>query len=164
MFCNITYENGNSSFHGHDVVYLIVCCFVGVAVQQIFPKNSSYCCPCPSLDLQCEFSDSGTVITVLWSSGSTATQISSDGRMIDNSIISSGMSNLLLYNESFLDATFRCFPLFLNGTLAESNLFTTPELASKLLILTTCTYNNFIELGLSLQRNDSYWVTNDVPT
>lgn len=91
----------------------LVYCFLGYGIRQVFPSNTSYICPGPSLHLECRFP--GKVTTVLWTfSGISHIPDGYPGHVIDNSMTNSGVSSLYVDKVSHWKKRYRCIVVFRN--------------------------------------------------
>ena len=99
------------------LLIFIVVCMAGFGILQSFPKNTTYCCHCPSLSLKCEFPPG--VSLVLWSiPDKRITNIPAmyPDHKIDNSKMSEGFSELTVADVSSLEARYGCIVIFPNGS------------------------------------------------
>lgn len=100
-----------------------------VRLQQVFPNDDSYSCPCPSLMLKCNFSVGAT--SALWSFGGNIITSPIAGHVINNSMVDQGVSFLYVDHSSYLKTNYRCHASFSDG-LRESLPMTSPQPAGKL--------------------------------
>lgn len=100
-----------------------------VHLQQVFPKDDSYSCPCPSLALECTFPVGATF--VLWAFGGSTITTPIPGHVIDNSMMDQGMSFLYVNQSMYLKSNYRCHASFSNGS-RDSPVMASPKLAGKL--------------------------------
>lgn len=106
---------------------MFICCFTGSGIQQTFPNGTSYCCPCPSLQLKCTFSAGATA--VLWSfPGTTSIPNGYPGHTIDSTMKDNGMSRLEVYSSEYVKDEYICIAYFPND-VTEENTFTSPGIA-----------------------------------
>ena len=106
-----------------------------VNLRQMFPKNHSYSCPCPSLELECTFPPGATF--VLWSFGGTTITSPISGHVIDYSMMDHGMSSLHVNHSMYLKNNYRCHVTFSDGP-QDSPVMTSPQPAGKLSHFCTC--------------------------
>ena len=100
-----------------------------VRLEQVFPNNDSYSCPCPSLTLRCKFPMGAT--PVLWSFGGHIITSPIPGHVINNSMVDQGMSFLYVNHSMHLKANYRCHATFHDGS-RDSLSMTSPQPAGKL--------------------------------
>ena len=90
-----------------------------INIEQTFPKNSTYCCHCPSLELTCSFETPPFPLYIWWSVPSEDIPNIGDrleGHVIDNSSVVNGMSTLKVSNSSFLREDYACVAIYENGS------------------------------------------------
>ena len=94
-------------------------------IDQLYPKNESYCCHCPSLELVCCFELPPVPLHIWWSiPDEDIVNIADDdkveGHMIDNSTVAAGKSTLKVSNSTFLRANYECIAIYGNGAQNKS--------------------------------------------
>ena len=98
----------------------------------MFPTNTSYSCPGPSLTLSCTFPVG--VTTVLWSStGVPNILVDYPGHNIDRTSITNGVSYLNVESSSLKEASYRCIVQLANGVWNQSEVMISPPVAGKML-------------------------------
>ena len=92
-------------------------------IDQVYPKNESYCCHCPSLELACYFKTPPVPLYIWWSIPDEDIVNIADtleGHTIDNSTVATGKSTLKVSNSSFLREDYACVAIYENGTQEKS--------------------------------------------
>ena len=117
---------------------LHIYCFTGFGVYQVFPRNLSYSCPCPSLRLKCTFPVG--VTQVVWSfPGISSIPKGYSSHVIDNSMLDSGVSYLDVNSSSDLKEMYRCIAIQPNNPTKEWTKETADEAGINSHTIATCT-------------------------
>ena len=137
-----------------SVVLLLLCCGIAAAsvIQQMFPSDTSYCCPCPSIRLNCTFSPGAG--NVVWSfPGLYSIPNGYQGHTIDNTMINSGVSYLDVQISESLKGSYRCIAFYSNGDPQQSQLFTSPTPAAMEM---NCTHGEITSTSIQIMWNNQY--------